>query len=156
MLEIKDYFCPNDKCKHYGLRDMGNLMKAGTYTRKASGEKKQMLKCKVCGYRFSETHGTLFAGSHYSDRTIKSIICCIAEGNGIRSTSRILNLSKDRVNNIVLKAGLHAELLLSNLLRSLHLNECQLDELWSFVNKKKQLPKRISKPNTDKHGYGRH
>ena len=93
MLEIKDYYCPNAKCKDYGLRDMGNLMKAGTYTRKVSGENKQMLKCKVCGYRFSETHGTLFAGSHYSDQTINSIICCISEGNGIRSTSRILNLT---------------------------------------------------------------
>ena len=156
MLEIKDYFCPSDKCKHHGLRDMGNLMKAGTYTRKVSGEKKQMLKCNVCGHRFSETRGTLFAGSHYSDQTINSIICCISEGNGIRSTSRILNLSKDRVNDIVLKAGRHADMLLTNLLRSLHLNECQLDELWSFVQKKKQLPKRISSPNTDKHGYGQH
>jgi len=136
MLEVKDYFCPNEKCKHYGLRDMGNLVKAGSYTRKCSGEKKQMLKCKVCGHRFSETHGTLFAGSHYSDHTIHSIIVCIAEGNGIRATSRILNLSKDRVNKIVLKAGKYAEMMLFNLLRSLHLNECQLDELWSFVNKK--------------------
>ena len=136
MLEVKDYFCPNEKCKHYGLRDMGNLVKSGTYTRKGSGEKKQMLKCKVCGDRFSETHGTLFAGSHYSDATIHNIIVCIAEGNGIRATSRILNLSKDRVNKIVLKAGKYAEMMLFNLLRSLHLNECQLDELWSFVNKK--------------------
>jgi len=154
MLEIKDYFCPNEKCKHYGMRDMGNLVKAGSYTKKGSGEKKQMLKCNVCSQRFSETHNTLFAGSHYSDKTISNIICCIAEGNGIRATSRILNLSKDRVNKIVLKAGSHSEILLSNLLRSLNLNECQLDELWSFVNKKKQLTKKNLKPSMDKHGYG--
>jgi len=133
---------------------MGNLVKAGTYTRKGSGEKKQILKCIICSHRFSETHNTLFAGSHYSDKTINSIICCIAEGNGIRATSRILNLSKDRVNKVVLKAGIHSELLLSNLLRSLHLNECQLDELWSFVNKKKQLTKKNFKPSMGKHGYG--
>ena len=67
MLEIKEYFCPNEKCKHYGLRDMGNLVKSGTYTHKGSGEKKQIFKCKVCGGRFSETPSTLFAGLHYSD-----------------------------------------------------------------------------------------
>jgi transposase-like protein len=156
MVEIKNYFCPNEKCKHYGLRDMGNLVKAGTYTKKSSNEKKQMLKCRVCCHRFSETHSTLFSGSHYSDKTICNIICCIAEGNGIRATSRILHLSKDRVNNIVLKAGAHAEIMLSNLLRSLHLSDCQLDELWSFVNKKKLLTRKISKPNTDELGYGRH
>jgi transposase-like protein len=133
---------------------MGNLVKAGTYTKKGSGEKRQMLKCKVCSHRFSETHSTLFAGSHYSDKTINSIIECIAEGNGIRATSRILYLSKDRVNQIVLKAGIHADMMLSNLLRSLHLNECQLDELWSFVHKKKHLTRKNSKPSMDRPGYG--
>jgi len=154
MLEIKEYFCPNEKCIHYGLLDMGNIVKAGTYTRKGDGETKQMLKCKVCGHRFSETHSTLFAGIHYSDETIISIIRCIVEGNGIRATARILNLSKDRVNHIALIAGIHAEKMLSDLLRSLHLNECQLDELWSFVRKKKLLTRKNFKPNMDKHGYG--
>ena len=155
MLDIKEYFCPYPSCKNYGLRGMGNLVKAGTYTRKASNETKQMLKCTVCGMRFSETHSTIFAGSHYSAQTINNIIVCTAEGNGVRATARILNLSKDSVNHIVLKAGTYAEMMLSNLLRSLHLNECQLDELWSFVNKKKHLTKTNSKRNTDKHGYGR-
>ena len=136
MLEIKEYFCPNDKCKHYGIRDEGNLVKAGIYKRKYSGETKQMLKCKVCGTRFSETHGTIFAGCHYGENTIRKIIVSTSEGNGVRSIARIEGLSKDRVNQIVLKAGNHAQIILSNLLRSLHLNECQLDELWSFVRKK--------------------
>jgi transposase-like protein len=116
MLEIKEYFCPRTDCKCYGLRGVGNLVKAGTYTRKGSGEMKQMLKCNVCGMRFSETQSTIFAGSHYSDQTIHSIIVCTAEGNGVRATAGILNLSKDRVNHIVLKAGIHAEMMLSNLL----------------------------------------
>jgi len=136
MFDVKEYFCPHSACKCYGLRGAGNLVKAGIYTRKASGEKKQMLKCNVCGTRFSETRSTIFAGCHYSDQTINSIIVCTAEGNGVRATAGILHLSKDRVNHIVLKAGIYAEMMLSNLLRSLHLNECQLDELWSFVNKK--------------------
>jgi transposase-like protein len=144
MLDIKEYFCPNDKCKHYGLRGEGNLMKAGTYFRKFSCERKQMLKCRICGYRFSETQSTIFAGCHYGDQTIRRIIVSISEGNGIRATARIEGLSKDRVNKIVLKAGKYAEKMLSNLLQSLHLNECQtvaersrsMDELWSFVHKK--------------------
>jgi transposase-like protein len=137
MLDIKEYFCPNERCKHYGLRDEGNLMKAGTYLRKHSGERKQMLKCRICGHRFSETQSTIFAGCHYGEQIIRSIIVCISEGNGIRATARIHGLSKDRVNKIVLKAGQYAEKMLTNLLHSLQLNECQMDELWSFVNKKK-------------------
>jgi transposase-like protein len=136
MLDIKEYFCPNPHCKCYGLRDSGYLVKAGTYHKKHSKETKQLLKCNVCGFRFSETHSTIFSGLHYSEETIRRIIVCVSEGNGIRATARILGLSKDRVNKIVLKAGTYAEVILSNLLRSLHLNECQMDELWSFVNKK--------------------
>jgi transposase-like protein len=156
MLDIKEYFCPHPACKQYGLRGSGSLVKAGTYTTKASGETRQMLKCNVCGARFSETQSTIFAGCHYSDQTIKSIILCTAEGNGIRATARILSLSKDRVNQIVLKAGTYAEMMLSNLLHSLHLNECQMDELWSFVHKKKLMTKKNSKLSTGKRGYGQH
>jgi transposase-like protein len=154
MLEIKEYFCPHPSCKCYGLRDADNLVKSGTYTRKVSGEKKQMLKCSVCGTRFSETQSTIFAGCHYSDQTIKNIIVCTAEGNGIRATSRMLNLSKDRVNQIVLKAGDYADMMLSNLLHSLHLNECQMDELWSFIHKKKLMTQKNSRRSMDKPGYG--
>jgi transposase-like protein len=154
MIDIKEYFCPHLACKCYGLRDYGNLVKAGTYTCKASGEKKQMLKCSVCGTRFSETQSTIFAGCHYSAETINSIIVCTAEGNGIRATSRILNLSKDRVNQIVLKAGAYADMMLSNLLHFLHLNECQMDELWSFIHKKKHLTRKNSNLSTDRLGYG--
>jgi len=154
MLDIKEFFCPNPTCNQYGIRGKGNLVKAGTYTRKASLETKQMLKCTVCGMRFSETQSTIFAGCHYSEKTINQIIVCTAEGNGVRATARILQLSKDRVNHIVLKAGEYSEMMLSNLLRSLHLNECQMDELWAFVNKKKHSTKKNFKPNTDKHGSG--
>jgi transposase-like protein len=154
MFDIKDYFCPRNECKNYGLRGAGNLVKSGTYIKKTSGEKRQMMKCTVCGMRFSETQNTIFAGCHYSDNTIKSIIISTSEGNGIRSTSRILGLSKDRVNKIVLMAGSYADMMLSNLLRSLHLNECQMDELWAFVQKKKLLTKKSSKHSTDKRGYG--
>jgi transposase-like protein len=63
---------------------------------------------------------------------------CVSEGNGVRATARMLSLNKDRVNNVILKAGKYAETVMSNLLKNLHLNECQMDELWSFINKKKR------------------
>ena len=141
MCDTSIYFCNNENCKSYGLRNQGNIVKAGTYTTKKD-EVRQMLKCNICNDRFSETKNTIFFGSHYSSETIKQIISCTVEGNGIRSTSRILELSKDSVNKIVLKAGNHAQKVLSDLLHSLHLSECQLDELWSFVQKKKLFPKK--------------
>ena len=141
MLDKSIFFCVNDKCENYGLRGQGNIVKSGTY--KKQNETKQMLKCNTCNKRFSETHNTVFFNSHYSDEQIMQIIRCTIEGNGVRSTARILGLSKDGVNKITLKLGEHCQHILSNLLHSLHLEECQLDELWSFVNKKKLFQKKI-------------
>ena len=117
------------------MRGAGNLVKAGTYTQKVSGEKKQMLKCTVCGTRFSETQNSLFAGCHYGEQTIQDIIISIAGGNGIRATARKLQLSKDRVNRIVLIARSYADRTLTDLLHSLHLKAEQLDGLWLFIQK---------------------
>jgi transposase-like protein len=142
MCDFNKYFCSNENCKLYGIRAKGNIIKAGTYTT-SKGETRQMLRCNVCKQRFSETKNTIFHGSHYSSDDIRKIISCTVEGNGIRSTARILNKSKDGVNKIVLKAGNHAQGVLSDLLHSLHLEECQLDELWSFIQKKKLFPKKI-------------
>ena len=141
MLNLFEYFCPNEQCKEYGLKNQGNLVKSGTYLK--GGERKQMLQCKICRHKFSETHNTVFANCHYSDQDIGQIITCVIEGNGVRATSRITGKSKDGVNRVILKAGKHAEQILSSLLCSLHLEECQLDELWSFVNKKRLCRKRI-------------
>jgi len=140
MIDIKYYFCPNENCKLHGLRNQGNILKAGTYIKQK--EKKQLLRCKICNTRFSETRNTIFFNSHYSNENIEKIMKCTVEGNGVRATARILDLSKDGVNRVVLKAGEHCQLILTNLLHSLNLNECQLDELWSFVNKKKLFQKK--------------
>jgi len=141
MVDIKEYFCTNPDCKHYGLRNQGNIVKSGTYNVK--GKKKQMLQCNLCKERFSETRNTIFFHSHYPAETIRKIINCTAEGNGVRATARLLELSKDGVNKVVLKAGEHSQAVLSSLLTSLHLEECQLDELWTFVQKKKLFPTKI-------------
>jgi transposase-like protein len=100
-----------------------------------------MFRCKICGTRFSETRNTIFFNSHYDSATTGKIIRCIAEGNGVRSTAGIPGLSKDAVNAVVLKAGHHADAIMCNLLRNLHLTECQMDELWSFINKKNAVRK---------------
>ena len=41
MVDIKEYFCTNPDCKHYGLLNQGNIVKSGTY--KVKGKKKQIL-----------------------------------------------------------------------------------------------------------------
>ncbi len=150
-LNLDKYFCPNENCKDYGLRSQGNIRKRALYGK----DNRLLLYCKTCKKRFSETRCTAFFGSKYPRKTIQDILRVVSEGNGVRATARILGLSKDGVNHIILIAGQHCEKVLSNLLTSLTLTEVQLDELWAFIKKNRARPKRISRKSTAAVGSGR-
>ena len=150
MIELAKYFCPNPGCKDHGVRWRGNIT---TSTRYGKNET-HLLRCKSCNQRFSENRNTVFMHSNYSRETIQRIILAVAECNSIRGTARILSIDKDGVNRIVLKAGEHCKQILEDLIRDLCLTECQLDELWTFVKKRKLFPTKTSRKNMAATGSG--
>jgi len=149
MTNVKNAFCPNTDCKDYGLQNHGNIAIRGKY---GKDKDKDLLYCRTCGKRFASTRATAFFGLHLSDDKIAQIIHHAAEGVGVRATSRLLDINKDTVNRVILRAGEHCEIVLSNLLRSLKLKEAQLDELWAFVKKRNLL----SKKRLAENGSGQH
>lgn len=153
MRELGQYFCPNEQCKDYGIRSQGNIAVRVKYGKDKSRE---LLYCRICGKRFAATQASALFGLHLPAETIQQIIHHAAEGVGVRATARLLGLDKDTVNRVILRAGEHCAHVLSDLLISLNLTEVQLDELWTFIKKRKVLvaPK-TSNISTDKHGSGR-
>lgn len=149
MPVVRDAFCPNKNCKDYGVSHHGNIATRGKY---GKDKNKNLLYCRTCGKRFASTRASAFFGLHLSDEKIEQIIHHAAEGVGVRATARLLNINKDTVNRVILRAGEHCELVLSNLLRSLKLKEAQMDELWAFVKKRQLLTK--AKAKMVKNGSG--
>ena len=150
MIDLSNYFCPNPNCEDHGIRGKGNITTSTRYGK----NKTHLLRCKTCNQRFSENRNTIFMHSNYNKETIQRIILAVAECNSIRGTARILCLDKDGVNRVVLKAGDHCKKILENLIRDLCLNECQLDELWTFIKKRKLFPTKISRKNMAGTGSG--
>lgn len=150
MIDLSTYFCPNPHCKDHGVRGKGNITTSTRYGK----NKTHLLRCKTCNQRFSENRNTVFMHSNYSRETIQRIILAVAECNSIRGTARILELDKDGVNRVVLKAGDHCKQILENLIRDLCLTECQLDELWTFVKKRKLFSTKTSKKTMVATGSG--
>lgn len=150
MIDLSHYFCPNPTCKDYGVRDKGNITTSTRYGK----NKTHLLRCKTCNQRFSENRNTIFMHSNYNKETIQRIILAIAECNSIRGTARILELDKDGVNRVVIKAGEHCKVILENLIHDLCLNECQMDELWTFIKKRKLFPMKTLKENMGDTGSG--
>jgi len=73
------------------------------------------------------------------DEKVYQILKCLSEGNGIRATSRIVSVSKDTVGSIINRIGDHMEDVAATLMTNYHLEECQLDELWGYIFKKKRI-----------------
>jgi len=153
MSELEKYFCPNEQCKEYGLRGHGNI---GIRAKYGKDKNRDLLYCRTCGKRFAASRASALFGLHLPAETIRQIIHHAAEGVGVRATARLLELDKDTVNRVILRAGEHCARVLSGLLTSLHLTEAQLDELWTFVKKRKVLttPETL-KSSTGKRGSGR-
>ena len=153
MSELDQCFCPNKQCKEYGLRGQGNIAIRGKY---GKDKNRDLLYCRTCGKRFASTRASAMFGLHLPAETIRQIIHHAAEGVGVRATARLLGLDKDTVNRVILRAGEHCARVLSSLLTSLQLDEAQLDELWTFVKKRKVLAaKKTLSASTDKPGSGR-
>ncbi len=153
MTELERCFCPNEKCKNYGLSNQGNIAVRGKYGKDKS---RDLLYCRTCGKRFAATQSSALFGLHLPAETIREIIHHAAEGVGVRATARLLALDKDTVNRVILRAGEHCASVLSSLLTSLELTEAQLDELWTFVKKRNILaPPKTSRSDTGGHGSGR-
>jgi transposase-like protein len=150
MRDLSTYFCPNPRCKDYVVRGKGNITTSTRYGKNRT----HLLRCKTCNQRFSENRNTVFMHSNYSRETIQRIILAVSECNSIRGTARILQLDKDGVNRIVLKAGDHCKKILETLIHDLCLTECQLDELWTFVKKRKLFPTKTSNRSTAATGSG--
>ena len=92
-------------------------------------------RCLKCGREFSARHDSIFAGFHTDEQTIYRVLKALAEGNGLRAYARIFDLSKNTVALIREQAAQHCQQVSEQLLKDYHLEECQLDELWSFVKK---------------------
>jgi IS1 family transposase len=80
--------------------------------------------------------GTAYAGIRTLEAIYQSGARHLAEGTSIRATGRLLNVDKDTVCHWLPRLSAHCNRVMSYFFRDLHLSECQLDELWTFIYKK--------------------
>ena len=92
--------------------------------------------CARCQTRYSGRRATALWNVRLCDQDYLRVCKALAEGTGIRTTNRILDVDKDTVQRCALSAGMQCQFVESVLMHHLHLEECQLDEMWSFVCKK--------------------
>jgi transposase-like protein len=129
-------FCPFDDCENHTQTGPDNIIFIRKY---GKGATQNLFKCMKCKRTFSERRGTALFGCCLPEEKISEITRCIGEGNSIRGTARIARVSKNTVCSMVKRLGSHAGKVTERHMQNYHMEECQLDELWGFVFKKKRI-----------------
>jgi hypothetical protein len=65
-----------------------------------------------------------------------TILSALVEGNSIRSTERMTHTHRDTIMLLLCHVGDHCQQLMEHYLRSVHSEHLQVDEIWTFVQKK--------------------
>jgi transposase-like protein len=130
-MDLSTCYCRDRHCSHYGLSGKASRLQSAGWHRGA-----RRFVCLACGHWLSARTGTAYAGIRTAEATFRQGVRQLAEGSSIRATARNVECDKDTVLHWLPRVGQHCLRLLDYFFRDLHLTECQLDELWTFVYKK--------------------
>jgi IS1 family transposase/transposase-like protein len=124
-------YCRSSQCPLYGQVAPRARLKIHDWQRQGP-----RLRCERCRGVVSATTGTAYVGIRTDLNTYLSGATALAEGLSIRATGRLVSVDKDTVNHWLPGLGQHCQGVMNYFFRNLHLHECQLDELWTFIHKK--------------------
>lgn len=130
-MDLSTCYCRNRRCACYELIGNASRLQRAGWHRGA-----RRLVCRTCGHWVSARTGTAYAGIRTPEPVFRQGSRQLAEGTSIRATARVVERDKDTVSAWLPRLGRHSGRLLEYFFRALHLRECQLDELWTFVYKK--------------------
>jgi transposase-like protein len=134
-VDYSQFACPNRQCELYGKSGQGNIRPHGW----SSKERKiRLLRCRLCHKDFSQRTGTPFFGTRMPEEKLISVVCHLAEGNGMRATGRLCGVALNTVLRIAKTTGAHAEAFHDQKVRHVKAERVQADEMWSFVGKKRK------------------
>lgn len=130
-MDWESLYCHNRYCRYYGIPFYeGRLVKNGS----SHGQKQAL--CKACGSSVSLRYGTAYWDLAAAPAIFETAVRALAEGNSLHATARIVQIDKDTACDWLDRAARHCRLVMLYLWHNLHVTECQLDELWSFVHTK--------------------
>ena len=132
-MDWETLYCPNDRCVYYGIPFQKSLL-----VRNGTSRGYPQALCKACGSSVSMRYGTAYLNLEAAPAIFETAVRALAEGNSLRATGRIVQIDKDTACDWLERAGQHCRLVQLYLWHNLHVTECQLDELWSFVHTKEQ------------------
>ena len=129
-----DVACPNKKCVTFNKIGGKNIIRFG---QQPNGT--QRYRCVNCARTFARTISTPFFRKHLKKSQITTICRHLAEKNGFRAIARITGHHLDTIRDVADKVDKHCKKFNEYFIVELKLTPIEVDEMWSFVKKKKKI-----------------
>jgi transposase-like protein/IS1 family transposase len=94
-------------------------------------------RCPKCRRSYTEPHRRTLDTMYISQDRAVLALQLLLEGNSIRSTQRITGLDQNTIMTLLVKAGERCQTLMDSRMRNLRLRHLQVDEIWTYVQKKR-------------------
>jgi len=127
--------CPNRECDLYGRTKAGNIVSNGTYATQ-SGRLRKFI-CRNCKTVFNERTGTVFFDLRTPEDKVILALKLLLKGLSVRGIAEVLEAKPDTILSWLRRAAEHSAEVENLLLRDLKVSKVELDELWTFVQKKR-------------------
>lgn len=128
-----DVACPNASCRAHGRIGLKNIIRFG---RQPNGT--QRYRCTDCGRTFARTLGTPFFRKHLPKEELALICRMLAERNSFRGIARSTEHHLDTIRAVADVVAQHCKKFNNFFITELKLTPVEVDEMWSFVKKKKR------------------
>ena len=129
-----DVSCPNKECKTFNKVGLKNIVRNGF---QPNGTQKY--KCTECSRNLVRTINTPFFHKHLSKKEIIHICKLLSEKTSFRAIARITNHHLDTIRSIASAIAEHCKKFNEYFVTELTLTPIEVDEMWSFVKKKKKI-----------------
>ena len=95
-------------------------------------------RCPKCLKTYTEPHRRTLDTMYIPQDKAVLALRLLLEGNSLRSTQRITGMDINTLMTLLVKAGERCQSLMDSKLRNLHMEHIQIDEIWTYVGKKRR------------------
>jgi transposase-like protein len=131
--------CQNPNCEYF-MTEPGKKLRRNGHN--SAGN--QQYHCLHCNMYFVETRNTPLYRSRLDRSQVENLVKSSVENLSIRAVSRITNIDRGTISRYYRIIGQHATLLNESHTVNISPGECEMDEIWSYIQKKQESRTRRS------------
>jgi transposase-like protein/IS1 family transposase len=103
-------------------------------------------RCPICKKTYTEAHERTLDSMYVPADRAALAVQLLIEGNSIRSTERITKLDRNTIMRLLVLAGQRCESLMNSRMRNVRSRYLQIDEIWTYVQKKNRHVRKGDSP----------